>query len=426
MVTGRDMDRDPPRAQHVEPVAVPSAAARKMSMDEPGAAVTLHLRSGKDHPVRLGHPWIFSGAIRDLSPALTPGAVVRVRAADGSALGVGYANPSCTIAVRMLSRRDEPIDARFVARRVGHAIALRARMVAPDTDAYRLINGEGDGLPGLVVDRYADVLVLQALTAGIERLKPLIVQALVEQLSPRVIIERSEGAVRGAEGLPPASGALIGEPVHEQLVRENGLVFTVVPGGAQKTGHFCDQRVNRARVRGLAAGRRVLDAFAYSGGFAVHAGAGGAAHVVAVDSAAGALAAAERNWSLNGLPAAHVRFADADVGRFLRDTEERFDLLIVDPPALAKQRKDLPRGVRAYKDVNLWALRRALPGALLLTFSCSQHVDAVLFRKIIAGAAADAGRSLAVLETLGPGPDHPVALAHPEGEYLHGILARVD
>ncbi len=387
---------------------------------------TLSLRSGKDRPVRLGHPWVFSGAIRDLDPALPPGSVVRVAAADGTVLGIGTVNPRCAIAVRMLSRRDEPIDAAFVARRLGAAIALRATVVSAKSDAYRLINGEGDGLPGVVVDRYADVLVLQALTAGAERLKPLLVDALRAQVAPRAIVERSEGSVRGAEGLAPASGMLAGDAVPEVLVRENGLAFTILPGGAQKTGHYCDQRVNRAYVRRLAGGRRVLDAFAYSGGFAVHAGAGGAAHVVAVDSSAGAVAAAERNWALNRLAPERARGVAADVGRFLRDTDERFDLLVVDPPALVKQRKDLPRGSRAYKDVNLWALRRALPGALLLTFTCSQHVDAGLFRQIVTAAAADAGRTLAVLRSLGPGPDHPVALPHLEAEYLHGLLLRID
>lgn len=387
--------------------------------------VTLFLRSGKDRPVRLGHPWVFSGAIRDLDPALPPGAIVRLCAADGAPLGVGYVNPRCTIAVRLLSRRDEPVDAAFIARRVAAAIALRRRVVADDSDAYRLINGEGDGLPGMLVDRYGASLVVQILTAGAEQLRPLLVAALVEQLAPRMIVERSEGGVRAAEGLGPATGLLAGEQVAEEVVRENGLRFTVVPGGGQKTGHFCDQRLNRARVRALAEGALVLDAFAYHGGFAVHAGAGGAARVVAVDSSGTAIAAAERHWALNHLPPERAAFVAADVGRFLRESDEVFDLLVVDPPALVKQRKDVNRGARAYKDLNLWAMRRARPGALLCTFTCSQHVDAELFRKIVAGAAADAGRAVSLLAHLGPGPDHPVALGHPEGEYLHGLLLRV-
>lgn len=387
--------------------------------------VTLFLRSGKDRPIRMGHPWVFSGALRELDPQLEPGSIVTLCAADGAALGVGYVNPRCTIAVRLLSRRDQPIDAAFVGRRVAAALALRRRVVGDDTDAYRLINGEGDGLPGVLVDRYGAVLVVQLLTAGAERLKPLLLAALAEQLQPRAVVERSEGAVRKAEGLAPSTGLLAGELGDGEPVSENGLRFTVQPGGGQKTGHFCDQRDNRARVRALAAGAHVLDAFAYHGGFAVHAGAGGAARVVAVDSSAAAIAAAEHNWRLNQLPADAAAFVAADVGRFLRDSDETFDLLVVDPPALVKQRKDVARGARAYKDLNLWALRRARPGALLCTFTCSQHVDATLFRKIVAGAAADAGRTVSLLTHLGPSADHPVALGHPEGEYLHGLVLRV-
>ncbi|MGH7789966.1 MAG: class I SAM-dependent rRNA methyltransferase [Candidatus Binatia bacterium] len=396
-----------------------------MSELDGGPPVTIHLRSGKDRPVRLGHPWIFSGAIRDLDPDLAPGSIVRVCAADGALLGVGYANPRCTIAVRLLTRVDEPIDDAFIARRVAAALALRRQVVGADSTAYRLLNGEGDELPGVLVDRYDDVLVLQSLTAGAERLKPALLAALQVTLSPRAVVERSDGAVRRAEGLAPVAATLCGEAPGAVVVRENGLHFGVAPGGGQKTGHFCDQRENRARLRGLAAGRRVLDAFAYSGGFSVHAGAGGAAHVVAVDSSARALAEAAQNWARNGLPAARATFVDRDVNRYLRESAERFDLLVLDPPALVKQRKDQARGARAYKDLHLWAMRRAEPDALMMTFTCSQHVDAELFRKIVCGAAADVGRSVQLLAHLGPGPDHPLALAHPEGEYLHGLLLRL-
>lgn len=346
-------------------------------------------------------------------------------AADGTALGIGYANPRCDIAVRMLSRREEPIDAAFIRRRLTAAASLRAQVVGTDTTAYRLVNGEGDGLPGLLVDRYGDVLVVQILTAGAERLQPTAVAAMVAELSPAVIVERSEGSVRSTEGLLPRRGVLHGTPPSEVIVRENGLALAVTPGVGQKTGHFCDQRPNRALVRQLASGRRVLDAFAYAGGFAVHAGAGGAASVTAVDTSAGALAAAERNWALNGLDPARVRWVDANVAAFLRASADVFDLLVLDPPALVKRRNDLARGTRAYRDLQLWAFRRAAPGALMLTFSCSQHVDAPLFRQIVSGAAVDAGRSLQVLQHLGPGPDHPVLIGHAEAEYLHGLLLRV-
>lgn len=384
----------------------------------------LHLRSGKDHPVRLGHPWVFSGAIRDLDPATEPGSIVRVHAADNSVLGVGYVNPRCAIAVRMLSRTDEPIDAPFVRRRVADALALRRRVVGADTTAYRLINGEGDRLPGVVVDRYEEVLVLQCLTAGAEQLKPSLVDALIAEVAPAAIVERSEGSVRQAEGLPASTATHHGDAPVEVIVRENGLRFALTPGSGQKTGHFCDQRPNRALLRTLAPGRRLLDAFAYSGGFTVHACAGGAERVVAVDSSARALAAARRNCELNGL-GAQTSFVERDVARFLRESDETFDLLVLDPPALVRQRKDIARGSRAYKDLQLWAFRRAAPGALMLTFTCSPHVDAELFRKIVAAAAGDARREVQAIQSVGPGPDHPVALAHPGGKYLHGLLLRI-
>ncbi len=389
------------------------------------AAPTVHLRSGKDHPVRLGHPWIFSGAIRDLDPTTEPGTIVRVVAADGTVLGMGYANPRCDIAVRMLTRGDEAIDDVFVRHRVGTAAALRASVVDVQTSAYRLINGEGDGLPGVLVDRYGDVLVMQCLTAGAERLKPSLVEALRAELAPSAIVERSEGSVRRVEGLSPSAGPLHGAVPEHVAIRENGLSFSVAPGTGQKTGYFCDQRLNRMLVRELSGGRRVLDAFAYAGGFAVHAGAGGAAAVVAVDSSARALVMARRNWELNRLDPSCGAFIERDVGTFLRETQDLFDLVILDPPALVKRRADVQRGARAYKDLQLWAFRRAAPDALVMTFTCSQHVDAVLFRKIVAAAAADARRDVQVLRHLGPGPDHPVAIGHPEGEYLHGLLLRV-
>lgn len=387
--------------------------------------IDLFLKAGKDRPVRFGHPWIFSGALREIDPSIAAGSLARIRAADGEVLATGYVNPRCAIAVRIVARGDVTVDSAFVGERVAQAAALRHNLITDDTDAYRLINGEGDGLPGVIVDRYADTLVLQLLTAGAERLRGDILDALRRTVAPRALHERSEGSVRSTEGLEARVETLLGDPPVEKEIRENGRRYVVTPGAGQKTGLFLDQRPNRALVGSLARGRRVLDAFSYAGGFAVHAGTGGATHVIAVDRSREAVAAIERNWHLNALAAGALTSVQGDVNRYLRETDEQFDLLVLDPPALAKHRKDVPSASRAYKDLHIWAFRRAAPGALLATFTCSQHVDAELFRKIALGAAVDANRSVQLLHHLGPGPDHPIALGHPEGEYLHGLLLRV-
>jgi 23S rRNA (cytosine1962-C5)-methyltransferase len=385
----------------------------------------VRLKPGKDRPLRFGHPWIFPGAIDRLDRDLAPGSLVDIRSFTGDWLARGYVNPARTIAIRVLTRLDETIDSAFFQRRLRNAIALRRAVVPDDTDAYRLVNGEGDGLPGFLADRYRDMIALQVLTAGAERLKPLVVEAFREIARPRAIYERSEGAVREAEGLAPSAQLLDGQLSSEIVVQENSLRFKVDLEKGQKTGLFLDQRINHAIVRSLAQGRRVLDLFTYAGGFALHAAAGGAARVVAVDSSAPALDQARTNRSLNGLDDSRVELVQADAQRYLRAASDRFDLIILDPPALVKQRKDVKSGARAYKDLNLWAFRRCESGAFLLTFTCSQHIDAVLFRKIVLGAAVDAGRDVQLVQHLGPGPDHPVALGHPEGEYLHGLLLRV-
>lgn len=385
----------------------------------------IRLKPRKERPVLLGHPWIFSGAVAHLDPALEPGTVVGVESAAGEFLGRGYVNPRCAIAVRLLTRVDEPIDAAFFQRRVAAALALRRHVVPGDTDTYRLINGEGDFLAGFVADVYGSVVVLQCLTAGAAQLKETMVAALQVVLSPTGIYERSTGGVRREEGIEPAEGLIAGVVGDEPLVvHECGQRFLVDLRGGQKTGFFIDQRDNRVLARQLAGGREVLNAFAYTGGFAVYAGAGGARRVTSVESSPRALALARRNWDLNGL-APGAEFVEADVFRYLRDTTATFDLLILDPPALVKRRAEVERGARAYKDLHLWAFRRAAPGACLLTFSCSQHVSPELFWKIVHGAAVDAHRNVQVLRQLGAGADHPTNLAHGGAEYLKGLLLRV-
>jgi 23S rRNA (cytosine1962-C5)-methyltransferase len=390
------------------------------------AEPVIRLKANRERPARFGHPWIFSGAIAAMPEDLAAGSIVSVLAADGSFVGRGYANPRCTIAVRLLTREDLPVDDELIRRRVATAAALRQVVVPKETNCFRLLNGEGDRLPGVIADVYGGVAVLQCLTAGAEALKPQIVRALRDSLPIEGIYERSAGNVRRDEGLGTAAGVLDGAVAEQPVeVRECGHVFTVDVRHGQKTGFFLDQRVNRRLAQDVAGGRAVLNAFAYSGAFGVYAAAGGARHVVSLETSHPALEQAQAHWRLNGFSGEQGEFHTEDAFRYLRDTERSFDLLILDPPAFVRRRQEQARGARAYKDLHLWALRRAAAGALLMTFSCSQHVDADLFRKIVLGAARDAGREVQVLRQLGAGPDHPVALAHPEGVYLKGLLLHV-
>ncbi len=382
------------------------------------------LKTKRDRAVRAGHPWVFSGAIERVVDPETPGTVAEVLSADGRLLGRGTWNPHTSIAVRMLSRGETPVDAEFVRRRL--ATAHRLRELLRGTDAWRLVNGEGDGLPGVVVDRYADFLVAQFLTAGAERLKPWVVASLATLCRPRGIFERSDGNVRRAEGLGAAVGVLAGEaPPPAILISESGRRHHVDVRGGQKTGFFLDQRPNRDLTASLAAGRRTLNLFAYTGAFTIAALQGGAAHVVTVESSAAALAEAERGLALNGCEAGRATFVRAEVPAYLRGEVGPVDLAIVDPPPFARRRADRERALAGYKDVNLGVLRHAAPEALVMTFSCSQHVEADAFQQAVAAAAADAERGCQILARLGPGLDHPQGLAHPEGRYLKGLLLRV-
>jgi 23S rRNA (cytosine1962-C5)-methyltransferase len=386
--------------------------------------VRVILKPGRDWAVRAGHPWIFSGAVGAVEGEEPPGSVAEVCAADGRLLGRGTWNPRTSIAVRMLTRGAEAVDAALVRRRL--EAALRLRTLVRDSDAWRLVNGEGDYLPGLVVDRYADFLVCQFLTAGAEQLKPLVVDALLALLAPRGVFERSEGSVRTAEGLGRSVGILAGEePPPALTITERARRYLVDLRGGQKTGFFLDQRENRDRVADLAAGRRVLNLFAYTGGFSVAAAHGGALHVTSVESSAAALAQAEATWALNGLAAEAATFARADVFAYLRGDPPAADFVILDPPPFARRRADRERALAGYKEINLQALRTCAPGALLMTFSCSQHVEADAFDGAVAAAVTDAGQECQLLARLGPALDHPQALAHGEGRYLKGLLLRV-
>ncbi len=335
---------------------------------------------------------------------------------------MGYFNPATTIAVRMLAWGETPAIEELVARRLRSALELRRKFVRADADAYRLVNGDGDALSGVVVDEFGDVLVVQLLTAGADRMRETIVDALTELIHPRAIIERSHGAVRKQEGLDDRIAILSGEAVTDSFATENGIRIHVDFEHGQKTGYFLDQRENRALATAMASGARVLDAFCYQGGFALGALAGDAKQVVAVDTSARALEWARENVALNGHPESAVEFVHGEAGRFMAETSNRFDLIVLDAPSLARSRADAERAGRLYVELNAVAMRALAPGGRLMTFSCSTHFRGDDFVQAVRFAATNAGRSLRMLAHLGPGPDHPVLLGHSEGEYLSGLL----
>ena len=386
------------------------------------------LKKGRDGPVRGMNPWIFSQAIERVDPSpLEPGAAVEVRDIRGESLGAGYYHPATTIAVRMLAFGAQTDLAAVVAVRLADAIKLRRRVVPEDTTCCRLVNGDGDGLSGLVVDRYGDVLVVQFLTAGMERMRHEVLRMLRDSVGPRSIIERSAGSVRREEGLADRVGLISGDALDEVIVTENGFRIAVAPGRGQKTGYFLDQRENRLRAGRLARGARVLDACCYAGGFTVAALAGGAAHVTAIDTSAPALEWARRNLELNCLLDERVELICEDAGWYLANCSQQFDLIVLDPPPFARSRKDVTRAQRLYIDMNQLAMRALTPGGILMTFSCSQHFRGEDFFAALRTAQVKAGRTLRTLGRLGAGPDHPVMLGHVEGEYLTGaLLARLD
>lgn len=364
-----------------------------------------------------------------------PGDIVEVADSAGRWLARGYFNPRSQIAVRLLTwERDRRVDAEFWRERLAAALAGRAALGlgrdVRDTDAYRLVHAESDGLPGLVVDRYGDWLSVQFLTLGVDARRDLLLDLLEAQLRPAGIVERSDAAVRRQEGLPLRSGPARGQPPPADLtIAEHGHRFFADLLGGQKTGFYVDQRENRRIIAAHAEGRRVLNAFSFTGAFGVYALAGGAAHVTNVDSSYDALAGAEAALRLNGFDPdrqAEGICGDAfQVLRTMRDEGRLFDLVILDPPKFARSKAELEGAARGYKDINLLGLKLLAPGGLLATFSCSGLVTPDLFQKIVFGASADAGRDAQIIAKLGQGPDHPILLSFPEGEYLKGLLCRV-
>jgi len=385
------------------------------------------LKPQRERPLLRGHPWVFSGAVREIKGDAPPGAVARLCDAEGKALALGFLNPASDIVFRVLTRKTtSPIDDDFWRRRLAAAAGLRRRIVPPETTAFRLVNAEGDGLPGLVVDIYGDFAVVSLETAGMEGQREGIIRALRVETAVRGIYERSEGHARRREGLKDRVGPLWGETPPENLeIKERGLRFLVSVVSGQKTGFFLDQRPNRRIVERLAAGGRVLNGFSYTGAFSVYACRGGAARTVSVEASPAACETALENLRLNGFDPSDHPVIRADMFGFLRTVKEPFDLVILDPPAFAPSRGDLPRALRGYKEINLQAFRILRKGGILATFSCSNAVGADIFERVVLQAASDARVRVSLLARLGPGADHPVNLAHPEGRYLKGLLLSV-
>jgi len=392
---------------------------------------SIYLKPGREKSILLRHPWIFSGAIARTDGTPEPGETVVVRSATGEGIAKAAYSPHSSIRARVWSFDPlEEIDAAFLHRKLIQAIELRNILgLSAESNAFRLVYGESDGIPGVVVDQYGDVLALQLLSTGAEAWRDSIVTSLIELTGAKCIIERSDVDVRELEGLAQRKGIIYGnspEVVH--LIEENGLLFPVDVLGGQKTGFYLDQRRNRQRVRALAHGRKVLNCFSYSCGFSVYSLAGKAEQVLSVDSSSDALKLGGLALSANGIDMAKHEFIEADVFQALRkfrDSRQTFDMIILDPPKFAPTVAQAERATRGYKDINLLAFKLLRPHGLLVTFSCSGGISADLFQKIVTGAALDAGVDAKIVETLNQAPDHPVALNFPEGAYLKGLICIV-
>lgn len=392
---------------------------------------SLVLKAGREKSVLLRHPWLFSGAIAQVKGEPASGETVTVYSSRMENLGSAAFSPQSSIAARFWTfDPDEKVDESFLYRKLQTAWQARRELHDdPQTTAYRVVHSESDGLPGLVADRYNDWLVVQFTSAGAEYWRKPVIRLLQQASGLTNVYERSDVEVRSLEGLPERTGSLAGgEPPQYLTILENGIHYQVDISHGHKTGFYLDQRNNRARMRVLARDKRVLNCFCYTGGFSLSAAAGGAKEIISVESSLEALELGKENMHLNGLetPAEWVEGDVFQVLRKYRDQARTFDLIVLDPPKFAPTAAQVERAARGYKDINLLAFKLLSPGGLLVTFSCSGGVSADLFRKIVAGAALDAGVNAVVLERLSQGEDHPVALTFPEGEYLKGLVLRVN
>src|SRR5438128_11551203 len=386
------------------------------------------LMPGRDKSLRQRHPWVFAGSIAKVDGAPGAGDTVALHAADGAFLALAAWSPKSSIRARVWSfDAREKIDPAFFVRRVLAAVHARDGLLDAAHNSCRLIHAESDGLPGVIADRYGTVLVVQLLAAGAEAWREALFTALRTTTGCDVVYERSDADVRTLEGLPPRAGMVSGTLRQRVALIEDGLTYYVDVAHGQKTGFYLDQRDNRRHVRALARDRDVLNCFAYTGGFTVPALAGKARTTLCLDSSPSRLELARENVAQNGLDSARTEWREADVFaelRKLRDVAAQFDLIVLDPPKFAPTAQHAEKATRAYKDINLLALKLLRPGGLLATFSCSGGVSADLFQKIVAGAARDARADAAIIERFTASSDHPVALNFPEGDYLKGLLVR--
>ena len=382
------------------------------------------LKPGREKSLRHRHPWVFSGAVERVEGEPASGSTVAVVARDGAFLARAAFCPDSQIRARVWSfDAKEEIDAAFLEQKLQASIARRATP-GVGSDAMRLVHAESDGLPGLIADRYADTIVVQILSAGAELWRPLWGPALTRLTGAKSVYERSDVEVRALEGLAPRTGPLVGNVAGWVRITEDAIAYDVDLINGQKTGFYLDQRDNRSLAATLAPGVEALNAFCYTGGFSLSALKGGALRVTSIDTSEEALALARRNVEINGLDAGRMEWMAADVFaqlRKFRDQGRKFGLIVLDPPKFAPTEKHVPNAARAYKDINLWAMKLLAPGGHLLTFSCSGAVSPDLFQKIVAGAAADARVDMQIRKHLGAALDHPVSIHFPEGEYLKGL-----
>ena len=392
---------------------------------------SITLKSGREKSLLRRHPWIFSGAVRKTDSSVKNGETIDIFSESGNRLATGAYSKHSQIIARIWSfDAKEKVDSRFFKRRIERALGARSLLGVQDTcSAYRIVNAESDGLPGIIVDRYGDFLVCQFLSTGAEFWKQEIIRHLSELIPVAGIYERSDGSGRIQEGMKPSNGVLFGQAPPELVeIHEGPLRFLVDICNGHKTGFYLDQRENRAAVSAYSKGAEVLNCFAYTGGFGLYAHKGGAQNVTNIETSKSALSILRQNMEINGMDPSKMENTSGDVFELLRkyrDADRQFDMVILDPPKFAQSVRQVKKAARGYKDINLLAAKLIKSGGVLFTFSCSGHIAAPLFQKIVADAALDADRQLQIIEHLSQAPDHPVALNFPEGHYLKGLICRV-